>query len=111
MWTSAPTGSPCRTLRPKMALLQFMNAGRDRSAVPASVHCDHLIQADMGADKDLPTANSANREVYDFLSSVSNRYGIGFGYRGVFGLSDPEPCHYPRLLRWLESPRWRVPQG
>ena len=45
----------------QMALLQFMNAGRDRSAVPASVHCDHLIQADMGADKDLPTANSANR--------------------------------------------------
>ena len=67
----------------QMALLQFMNAGRDRSAVPASVHCDHLIQADMGADKDLPTANSANREVYDFLSSVSNRYGIGFWKPGA----------------------------
>ena len=67
----------------QMALLQFMNAGRDHSAVPASVHCDHLIQADLGADKDLPTANQTNREVYDFLRSVANRYGIGFWSPGA----------------------------
>ena len=62
----------------QMALLQFMNAGKDRVAVPASVHCDHLIKADAGADSDLPAAMSANREVYDFLRSVSARYHIGF---------------------------------
>ena len=67
----------------QMALLQFMNAGRDHSAVPASVHCDHLIQADLGADKDLPTAKQTNREVYDFLRSVANRYGIGFWSPGA----------------------------
>ena len=58
----------------QMALLQFMNAGKDRVAVPASVHCDHLIKADAGADSDLPAAMTANREVYDFLRSVSARY-------------------------------------
>ncbi len=67
----------------QMALLQFMNAGRDRSAVPASVHCDHLIQADRGAAADLATANETNREVYDFLKSVANRYGIGFWRAGA----------------------------
>ncbi len=67
----------------QMALLQFMNAGRDHSAVPASVHCDHLIQADMGADQDLPLAHSINHEVYDFLRSVSNRYGIDFWRPGA----------------------------
>ena len=67
----------------QMALLQFMNAGRDRSAVPASVHCDHLIQADRGAAADLATANETNREVYDFLKSVASRYGIGFWSAGA----------------------------
>ena len=67
----------------QMALLQFMNAGRDRSAVPSSVHCDHLIVADNGAEKDIPAANSSNREVYDFLKSVSNRYGLGFWRPGA----------------------------
>ena len=67
----------------QMALLQFMNAGRDRSAVPASVHCDHLIQADRGAQDDLKTACQTNREVYDFLQSVANRYGIGFWQPGA----------------------------
>ena len=62
----------------QMALLQFMNAGKDRVAVPASVHCDHLIKADVGADKDLPAAMTANKEVYDFLRSVSAKYHIGF---------------------------------
>ncbi len=67
----------------QMALLQFMNAGKDRVAVPASVHCDHLIRADVGADKDLPTAKETNREVYDFLKTVSSRYHIGFWAPGA----------------------------
>ena len=62
----------------QMALLQFMNAGKDKVAVPASVHCDHLIRADVGVDTDLPTACKTNKEVYDFLSSVSKKYHIGF---------------------------------
>lgn len=67
----------------QMALLQFMNAGKERVAVPASVHCDHLIRADEGADKDLPTALTANKEVYDFLSSASQKYHIGFWKPGA----------------------------
>ena len=62
----------------QMALLQFMQAGRKKVAVPSTVHCDHLIQAKVGAKKDLEVALDANREVFDFLSSVSNKYGIGF---------------------------------
>ena len=67
----------------QMALLQFMNAGKDRVAVPASVHCDHLIRADEGADKDLPAALTVNKEVYDFLRSVSQKYHIGFWKPGA----------------------------
>ena len=62
----------------QMALLQFILAGRDRVAVPTTVHCDHLIQARVGAAKDLLVANTDNSEVYGFLESVSRRYGIGF---------------------------------
>ncbi|MCO5165645.1 MAG: aconitate hydratase [Planctomycetes bacterium] len=62
----------------QMALLQFMLAGKDEAAVPTTVHCDHLIQARVGAAKDLSEATTTNREVYDFLESVSRRYGIGF---------------------------------
>lgn len=62
----------------QMALLQFMNSGRPTVAVPSTVHCDHLIQAYRSADKDLETAKTTNEEVYDFLSKVSNKYGIGF---------------------------------
>ena len=62
----------------QMALLQFMNAGKDKVAVPASVHCDHLIRADVGATQDLPEACKTNKEVYDFLKSVSQKYHIGF---------------------------------
>lgn len=62
----------------QMAILQFMVAGRDRTAVPSTVHCDHLIQAHVGADEDLATANNTNREVYDFLESSSQKYGLGF---------------------------------
>jgi len=62
----------------QMALLQFMLAGRDETAVPTTVHCDHLIQAYVGADADLQMAGDSNREVYDFLRSAAARYGIGF---------------------------------
>src|SRR5829696_6758035 len=67
----------------QMALLQFDTCGRDRVAVPSSVHCDHLIQAKMGAKEDLSTAIDTNREVYDFLASISNRYGIDFWKPGA----------------------------
>src|SRR5262245_46552154 len=62
----------------QMALLQFMLAGREETAVPTTVHCDHLIQARVGADKDLAVAGQQNREVYEFLRTASARYGIGF---------------------------------
>jgi aconitate hydratase len=67
----------------QMALLQFMQAGRPKVAVPSTVHCDHLIQAKIGAVEDLNTAIDKNKEVYDFLSSVSNKYGIGFWKAGA----------------------------
>jgi aconitate hydratase len=67
----------------QMALLQFMTAGRSTVAVPSTVHCDHLIQARIGAKKDLQLALETNREVYDFLASISNKYGIGFWKPGA----------------------------
>lgn len=67
----------------QMALLQFMTCGRDKVAVPSTVHCDHLIQAKIGAKKDLQLALETNREVYDFLASISNKYGIGFWKPGA----------------------------
>jgi len=67
----------------QMALLQFMQAGKDKVAVPSTVHADHLIQAKVEANKDLATAKVSNQEVYDFLSSVTNRYGIGFWKPGA----------------------------
>ncbi|MCC6287257.1 MAG: aconitate hydratase [Chitinophagaceae bacterium] len=67
----------------QMALLQFMTAGREKVAVPSTVHCDHLIQAKVGAAQDLATAVDVNKEVYDFLSSISNKYGIGFWKAGA----------------------------
>jgi len=67
----------------QMALLQFMNAGKNKVAVPASVHCDHLIRADVGVEKDLSEAMRANKEVYDFLRSVSTKYHIGFWEPGA----------------------------
>ncbi len=62
----------------QMALLQFMQAGRDETAVPSTVHCDHLIQAYRGAESDMETARSTNAEVYDFLRTCASRYGLGF---------------------------------
>lgn len=67
----------------QMALLQFMQAGRPKVAVPSTVHCDHLIQAKVGAKEDLAKALDVNKEVYGFLSSVSNKYGIGFWMPGA----------------------------
>ena len=67
----------------QMALLQFMQAGRPQAAVPSTVHCDHLINAKVGATKDLEFANTESKEVFDFLSSVSNKYGIGFWKPGA----------------------------
>jgi aconitate hydratase len=67
----------------QMALLQFMSAGRNKVAVPSTVHCDHLIQAQVGAKGDLLRASEDNKEVYDFLASVSNKYGIGFWKPGA----------------------------
>lgn len=67
----------------QMALLQFMQAGRSQVAVPSTVHCDHLIQAEIGASTDLEKAKNKNKEVYDFLASVSNKYGLGFWKPGA----------------------------
>ncbi|MEO1260808.1 MAG: aconitate hydratase [Bacteroidota bacterium] len=67
----------------QMALLQFDMAGRSQVAVPSTVHCDHLIQAKVGAEKDLNVAIDTNKEVYDFLASISNKYGIGFWKPGA----------------------------
>ncbi len=67
----------------QMALLQFMSAGKSKTAVPTTVHCDHLIQAEVGAEADLANARVTNGEVYDFLRSVSQKYGVGFWKPGA----------------------------
>lgn len=67
----------------QMALLQFMHSGRKTTAVPSTVHCDHLIQAQVGAEVDLNRAKDENKEVYDFLESVSKKYGVGFWKPGA----------------------------
>ncbi|MEO6189524.1 MAG: aconitate hydratase [Saprospiraceae bacterium] len=67
----------------QMALLQFMTCGRNQTAVPSTVHCDHLILAEKGAEKDLLNANMDNAEVFDFLKNISNKYGIGFWKPGA----------------------------
>ncbi len=67
----------------QMALLQFMNSGKETAAVPTTVHCDHLIQAYESGNQDLKEAKITNKEVYDFLESVSNKYGIGFWKPGA----------------------------
>ncbi len=67
----------------QMALLQFINSGKSRTAVPSTVHCDHLIQAQVNGKTDLSVSKNANKEVFDFLESVSNKYGIGFWKPGA----------------------------
>jgi len=79
----APDRVACQDATAQMALLQFMQAGKKQSAVPTTVHCDHLIQAKVGADVDLPAAKDISSEVFDFLASVSNKYGIGFWKPGA----------------------------
>ena len=79
----APDRIACQDATAQMALLQFMQAGKSKVAVPTTVHCDHLIQAKEGAAKDLKSANSSSAEVFNFLESVSNKYGIGFWKPGA----------------------------
>ncbi|WP_224483680.1 aconitate hydratase [Robertkochia aurantiaca] len=78
-----PDRIACQDATAQMALLQFMHAGKPKVAVPTTVHCDHLIQAKVGADADLKRANETSNEVFDFLESVSNKYGIGFWKPGA----------------------------
>lgn len=79
----SPDRIACQDATAQMALLQFMQAGKSKVAVPTTVHCDHLIQAKEGAEADLKNANSNSAEVFDFLQSVSNKYGIGFWKPGA----------------------------
>ncbi|XCF07334.1 aconitate hydratase [Tamlana crocina] len=79
----APDRIACQDATAQMALLQFMQAGKDKVAVPTTVHCDHLIQAKDGAETDLRHANDVSSEVFNFLESVSNKYGIGFWKPGA----------------------------
>src|SRR5210317_270071 len=79
----APDRIACQDATAQMALLQFMQAGKDKVAVPTTVHCDHLIQAKEGAATDLKHANDISSEVFNFLESVSNKYGIGFWKPGA----------------------------
>ncbi len=79
----APDRIACQDATAQMALLQFMQAGKNKVAVPTTVHCDHLIQAKIGADKDLQNALNTSSEVFNFLASVSNKYGIGFWKPGA----------------------------
>ncbi len=79
----APDRIACQDATAQMALLQFMQAGKAKVAVPTTVHCDHLIQAKIGADKDLQNAMNQSSEVFNFLDSVSNKYGIGFWKPGA----------------------------
>jgi aconitate hydratase len=67
----------------QMAMLQFIQAGKSKAAVPSTIHCDHLIRAEMGSEKDLVIANQENREVYNFLASAAKKYGIGFWKPGA----------------------------
>ena len=79
----APDRIACQDATAQMALLQFMQAGKPKVAVPTTVHCDHLIQARVGATKDLQAALNNSNEVFNFLESVSNKYGIGFWKPGA----------------------------
>ncbi|MCL6275613.1 aconitate hydratase [Muricauda sp. 2012CJ35-5] len=79
----APDRVACQDATAQMALLQFMHAGKPKVAVPTTVHCDHLIQAKVDAKTDLKRANETSNEVFNFLESVSNKYGIGFWKPGA----------------------------
>ena len=87
----------------QMALLQFMQAGMEKTAVPSTVHCDHLIQAYEGASSDLAVANQTHKEVFDFLRSASQKFGIGFWGPGAGIIHQVVFC----LLYTSPSPRDR----
>ena len=79
-----------------MAMLQFISSGLSKVAVPSTIHCDHLIEAQLGADKDLQKAKEVNSEVYNFLQSSAAKYGVGFWKPGSgiihqVSLGDPVP--------------------
>ncbi|KAF0326359.1 aconitate hydratase [Colletotrichum asianum] len=78
-----PRRIACQDATAQMAIIQFMSAGLDSTAVPTTVHCDHLIVGRTGQDEDLPQALSTHKEVYDFLSSACKRYGMGFWKPGA----------------------------
>ena len=94
----APDRIACQDATAQMALLQFMQAGKTEVAVPTTVHCDHLIQAKIGADKDLQEAINTSSEVFNFLASVSNKYGSGCPILCVLFRSS-QVCHRPPRLR------------
>ena len=79
-----PDRVACQDATAQMALLQFMSAGLPTVAVPTTVHCDHLIEAQKGGKQDLERANTQNKEVYNFLATCSAKYGIGFWKPGEF---------------------------
>ena len=75
------SGMHCSSYKPpnpQMAMLQFISSGLPKVAVPSTIHCDHLIEAQLGAEQDLETAKQLNKEVYDFLASSAAKYGLGF---------------------------------
>lgn len=78
-----PDRVACQDATAQMAILQFMSAGMPSVATPTTVHCDHLIEAQVGGDKDLSRAKDINKEVYDFLSTSCAKYNIGFWRPGV----------------------------
>ena len=112
----APDRIACQDATAQMALLQFMQAGKPKVAVPTTVHCDHLIQARVGATKDLQAALNNSNEVFNFLESVSNKYGIGF-----WKLEQYYSSGSPRKLciswrnddrnRFSYRQRWRIGNG
>jgi len=97
----------------QMAILQFMLASKDEAAVPVTVHCDHLIRAQQGAEADLHTARTDNREVYDFLASAAQRYGFGCWLPGA-GIPRTPAVSAPLPLGWagpMPSMSWSACPG
>src|ERR671930_225310 len=83
LYAEMPDGVAMQDATAQMAMLQFMQAGKKKVAVPSTIHCDHLIRAESGSQKDLLRAIDENREVYNFLASAAKKYGIGFWKPGA----------------------------
>lgn len=77
-----------------MAMLQFISSGLPKVAVPSTIHCDHLIEAQLGAEQDLETAKQLNKEVYDFLATSAAKYGLGFWKPGSGIIHQVSYCNY-----------------